>query len=123
MKDYDQFTQWALKLQSLAQAGLHYGHDVFGKERYEEICKIAGEMMQAKTGLPQELIKTLFLGDEGYQTPKIDTRAAIFKDDQILLVHEKLSDDWSMPGGWCEAHLSTKENCIKEAKEESGRRC
>ena len=123
MKDYYQFTQWALKLQSLTQAGLHYGHDAFGKERHEEIRKIAGEMMHAKTGLPQELIKTLFLGDEGYQTPKIDTRAAIFKDDQILLVHEKLSDDWSMPCGWCEAHLSTKENCIKEAKEESGRRC
>lgn len=121
MKEYDQFTEWALELQSLAQAGLQYGHDVFDRERYEEIRKIAGEMMQADTGLPKKKIKTLFLGDEGYQTPKIETRAAIFKDDQILLVHEKLSDDWSMPGGWCEAHLSTKDNCIKEAKEESGR--
>lgn len=121
MKEYDQFTKWALELQSLAQAGLHYGHDVFDLERYTEIRKIASEMMQAKTGLPQEKIATLFCGDEGYQTPKIDTRAAIFKNDEILLVHEKLSDDWSMPGGWCEAHLSTTENCIKEAKEESGR--
>lgn len=38
-----------------------------------------------------------------------------------LLVHEKLTDDWSLPGGWCEANLSTEENCIKETKEESGR--
>ena len=27
---------------------------------------------------------------------------------------------WSLPGGWCEVNMSVKENCIKEAKEESG---
>ena len=85
MNSDDQFIKWATDLQSLAQAGLHYGHDVFDRERYEEIRKIAGEMMAAKTGLPKEQIKTLFLGDEGYQTPKIDTRAAIFKDNKILI--------------------------------------
>lgn len=74
MNSDDQFIKWATDLQSLAQAGLHYGHDVFDRERYEEIRKIAGEMMAARTGLPKEQIKTLFLGDEGYQTPKIDTQ-------------------------------------------------
>lgn len=121
MKTNDQFTDWAVELQSIAQNGLKYGHDVFDKERYQQVREIAAQMMAARTGIPEEQIKTLFCGDEGYQTPKIETRAAIFKDDQILLVHEKLTDDWSMPGGWCDANLSTKENCIKEAKEESGR--
>lgn len=54
MNSDDQFIKWATDLQSLAQAGLHYGHDVFDRERYEEIRKIAGEMMAAKTGLPKE---------------------------------------------------------------------
>ncbi|KRL89976.1 NUDIX hydrolase N-terminal domain-containing protein [Lactobacillus kalixensis] len=121
MKTNDQFTDWAVELQSIAQNGLKYGHDVFDKERYQQIREIAAQMMAARTGIPEEQIKTLFCGDEGYQTPKIETRAAIFKNDKILLVHEKLTDDWSMPGGWCDANLSTKENCIKEAKEESGR--
>ncbi len=94
---------------------------MFDRERYEQIRQIAAEMMTAKTGIPIEKVKTLFCGDEGYQTPKIETRAAIFKSDKILLVHEKLTDDWSLPGGWCEANLSTEENCIKEAEEESGR--
>lgn len=120
MKTNDQFTDWAIELQSIAQNGLKYGKDVFDKERYEQVRQIAAEMMAEKTGLPIKKVKTLFCGDEGYQTPKIETRAAIFKDDKILLVHEKLTDDWSLPGGWCEANLSTKENCIKEAKEESG---
>ena len=41
----------------------------------------------------------LFCGETGYQTPKLDTRAAIFKDNKILLVHEK-NGTWSLPGGW-----------------------
>nr|WP_308264595.1 hypothetical protein [Lactobacillus helveticus] len=58
--------------------------------------------------MPIEKVKTLFCGDGGYQTPKIETRAAIFKSDKILLVHGKLTNDWSLPGGWCEANLSTE---------------
>ena len=121
MGKIDQFTKWAQDLQSIAQAGLHYGKDVFDRERYEEVRRIAGEMMQAKTGLPQEQIKTLFLGDEGYQTPKIETRAVIVKDDKILLVREKMVQEWSLPGGWNDYDQTVAQNCVKEAREESGR--
>ena len=121
MEEIDQFTKWATNLQSIAQAGLHYGKDVFDRERYEQVRKIAGEMMQAKTGLSKEQIKTLFLGDEGYQTPKIETRAAIFKDAKILLVRERMAQEWSLPGGWNDYDQTTAQNCVKEAKEESGR--
>lgn len=51
MKTNDQIANWAMDLQSLAQAGLRYGHDVFDRERYEEIRRIAGEMMSARTGI------------------------------------------------------------------------
>lgn len=120
MKEWDKFTQWAIDLQSIAQDGLTYGKDKFDLQRYEQVREIAAKMMAEKTGLPIEQTKTLFCGDEGYQTPKIDTRAAIFKDDKILLVHEIMSDDWSLPGGWCDANISAAENCVKEAREESG---
>ncbi len=121
MKSKDQLTAWATDLQSLAQAGLHYGHDIFDRERYQKIREIAGEMMAAKTGLPKEKVATLFMGDEGYQTPKIDTRAAIFKNNKILMVKEKMSQDWSLPGGWNDYDMTTAQNAVKEAKEESGR--
>ena len=61
MKTNDQIANWAMDLQSLAQAGLRYGHDVFDRERYEEIRRIAGEMMAARTGIPEKKIKTLYL--------------------------------------------------------------
>lgn len=71
MKTNDQIANWAMDLQSLAQAGLHYGHDVFDRERYEEIRRIAGEMMSARTGIPKEKLKTLFLGDEVIKLQKL----------------------------------------------------
>lgn len=111
--------QWAVELQSLAQAGLTYGKDVYDRERYERIREISAEILSHMSDIPTEKVKTLFCNETGYQTPKIDTRAAIFKKDKILLVHEN-NGTWSLPGGWCDVNVSVKENTIKEVKEEAG---
>ena len=44
IKDKDQIVEWAKELQSLAQAGLFYGHDIYDKERYQRIREISAEM-------------------------------------------------------------------------------
>ena len=119
MEDKDLLIEWAKRLQSLAQAGLTYGTDNFDLERYQEIRDISAEIMAYKSDLPIQKVKDLFCNEIGYQTPKLGTRAAIFKDNKILLVQEN-DGSWSLPGGWCEVNMSVKENCIKEAKEESG---
>ena len=115
----DQIVEWAKELQSIAQAGLWYGKDDFDRERYQRIREIAAAMMAEKTGLSEEQISGLFCSGIGYETPKIDTRAAVFRDDRILLVRER-SGKWSMPGGWCDYNLSPADNTVKEAKEEAG---
>ena len=115
----DKITEWAKALQSLAQAGLFYGKDVYDRERYQRVRDIAAEMMAERTDLPMEKVKDLFCNDLGYQTPKVDTRAAIFNGSKILLVREN-KGTWSLPGGWCEFNLSPMDNAVKEAKEEAG---
>ncbi|MBR3553939.1 MAG: NUDIX hydrolase [Clostridia bacterium] len=115
----DRIVQWAAELQSLAQAGLYYGKDAFDRERYARIREISAEMMAERTGLPAEKVTDWFCADSGYQTPKVDTRAVVFLNDQILLVREK-DGLWTLPGGWCEFNLSPVDNVIKEAKEEAG---
>lgn len=124
MEQKERWLDWCVRLQALAQAGLHYGKDAFDLERYQEIRNIAAEMMSEGTGLPVEKVQSLFCNDSGYQTPKIDTRAAIFEDGKILLVHEaagKSAGRWSLPGGWCDVNCSAAENTIKEVREEAGR--
>lgn len=119
MATEDQLLDWAIELQSLAQAGLFYGKDVFDLERYERIREIAAQMIARKTDLSLEVVKDLYCSDSGYQTPKMDTRSAIFQDGKILLVQEK-SGLWVLPGGFCDINLTVQENAIKEVKEEAG---
>lgn len=119
MNDMEKWLELAIEIQSLAQAGLTYTNNVYDIERYERLRDISAEMINMKTHLEFDKIKELFCNETGYQTPKIDTRAAIFKDNKILLVHEN-NGTWSLPGGWCDVLESVKSNTIKEVKEEAG---
>ena len=76
-------------------------------------------MLSYKTDIPVNKKKTLFCNESGYQTPKLDTRAAIFEGEKILLVGEN-NGLWSLPGGWVDVLESIESNTIKEVKEESG---
>ncbi|MGL4874802.1 MAG: NUDIX hydrolase, partial [Clostridium sp.] len=111
--------QWVMEIQSIAQAGLAYGKDVYDIERYKRIREISAEMISYKTEIPVGKVKELFCNEKGYQTPKLDTRAAIFKDDEILLVKEN-NGAWSMPGGWVDVLESIESNTVKEVQEEAG---
>ena len=110
---------WAVELQAQEQAGLFYSKDIYDIERFQRIRDIAAEMLVSPSGLPVDQIRNLFCNETGYQTPKLDTRAAVFRDDKILLVQEN-NGLWSLPGGWVDVDLSVGENAVKEVKEEAG---
>lgn len=115
----EKWLKWAVEIQSLAQSGLAYTDNVYDIERYNRLREIAAEMLCEKSGMPLDKVKDLFCNETGYQTPKLDTRAAIFKDGKILLVHEN-NGTWSLPGGWCDVLESVKSNTLKEVREETG---
>ena len=94
----EKWLQWAIEIQAIAQAGLTYGRDAYDKERYARLREIAAEMISSQTELPVEKVRGLFCNETGYQTPKVDTRAAVFQKDRILLVQEA-NGTWSLPGG------------------------
>ncbi len=111
---------WAKQLQAIAQQGLEYSKDPYDIERFKMIRELSVEIMSDYTDIKEEKIRDLFCNEEGYQTPKVDVRGVIIKDDHILLVKETIDGKWSLPGGWAEFDLSVKENVIKEVKEEAG---
>ena len=119
MENKNQWLAWAVELQALAQAGLYYGKDIYDIERFQRIRDMAAEMLSQIGELPPEKVKPLFCSENGYQTPKLDSRAAIFREDKILLVQEK-DGLWTLPGGWVDAGLTVAENTVKEAREEAG---
>ena len=111
----EKWLKWAIEIQSLSQIGLTYTKDVYDRERYQRLREISAE----KTEVSIEKVKDLFCHETGYQTPKLDTRAAIFRNNKILLVHEN-NGTWSLPGGWCDVLESVKSNTEKEVREETG---
>ncbi|GCE84738.1 NUDIX hydrolase [Komagataeibacter diospyri] len=119
---FPRWLTWARDLQALAQSGLTYAESPFDRERYESIRQIAADMMAAGSSVDMERVLGLFSQQDGYATPKIVVRAAVFDDRQrILLVREVLDHDrWTLPGGWADVNLSPVENVVKEVREESG---
>ena len=115
----EKWLKWAMEIQSLAQAGLAYTTNAYDIERYERLREISAEIIKEKSNINLEKVKDLFCNETGYQTPKIDTRAVIFKEDKILLTHEN-NGTWAFPGGWCDVLESIGSNTKKEVKEETG---
>ncbi len=58
--------------------------------------------------------------EPGYLTPKVDVRCVVFRDSEVLLVKERASGCWTLPGGWADVNYSPGENAEKECVEESG---
>ena len=119
MSEQEQWLKWARELQALAQSALYWCKDPYDIERFQRIRDISAEIMTAKTVLNLDTVKDLFCNETGYQTPKIDTRAAIIQNGKILLVQEK-NGKWAMPGGWCDIDQTPAANTVKEAREEAG---
>jgi ADP-ribose pyrophosphatase YjhB (NUDIX family) len=112
--------EWAKELQSIAQTGLAYTNDVFDQERFQHIREISIKILEQYTELDKQKIKDLFANETGYATPKVDIRAVVFKDNQILMVRENSDGAWALPGGWADIGLAPSEVAVKEVKEESG---
>ncbi len=120
MKNTYPWLDTARKLQAIAQTGLEYCENEFDRDRYRQIREISLEIMEKLTEYELSEIVPFFSSADGYPTPKVDVRAAIFREDTILMVREKMDGRWSLPGGWADQHLSLRENVIKESKEEAG---
>lgn len=116
----EKWLTWAKQLQAIAQAGLEFSKDKYDLERFQTIRELSVEIMESYTDISKEKLTDLFCGEKGYQTPKIDVRAAVIQDNRILMVKESLDGCWSLPGGWADIGLSVKENIIKECMEEAG---
>ncbi len=119
MENDTKWLDWAKELQFIAQSALAYTENEFDRERFMRVREIAAEIVSHQTGLQPARVRDLFCNETGYQTPKLDTRAAIFDDGKILLVREK-TGLWAMPGGWVDVMQTVRSNTVKEVREEAG---
>ncbi|WP_122048918.1 NUDIX hydrolase [Asaia bogorensis] len=117
-----QWLTWARDVQAIAQNGLTFCQNPYDRERYEQLRVLASSMIAALGQNTPETVLTLFTNENGYATPKIDVRGAVFNAaGAILMVREAIDQDrWTLPGGWADVNFTTAENTLKEVMEESG---
>ncbi|MBN1659851.1 MAG: NUDIX hydrolase [Anaerolineae bacterium] len=111
---------WAQQIQAVAQTGLTYSQNEYETERYTHLMHLAAEIVRQHAGLPDERLLEDFFSQPGYATPKVDVRAAVVHQGQILLVRERVDGLWTMPGGWADVGDTPSDMVVREAREESG---
>jgi len=116
-----QWIGWVRALQAISQTGLHYAKDPYDIQRYQEIRRIAGEMLAARSNLTSAQALEFATAEFGYATPKVDVRGVAFRESKILLVRE-IQDRgrWTVPGGWADVNETPSEAVVREVFEESG---
>ena len=110
-----------IRLSALAQDGLTYADGEYDRDRYEQVSRLAVELLSALSGRAAEELAVELGRDSGYATPKIDVRGVIFDDrERVLLMREKMDGLWSLPGGWAEPGDSPSAAVTREVLEETG---
>ncbi|HET6688669.1 MAG TPA: NUDIX hydrolase [Rubrobacter sp.] len=117
-----QWLLWSRRLQAIAQDGLTYTRDGYDLGRYEQLRDMAAEILAAYSTSTLEEARDLLALETGPATPKVDVRAAVFREGRILLVKEPGEGGWSLPGGWADVGESPSEAAARETLEESGYR-
>jgi ADP-ribose pyrophosphatase YjhB (NUDIX family) len=109
------------RIRALATTGLHFTEGPFDRERYEALLELAARLAAHGTGdAAPELERVFRASDDGYVTPKLDVRLALFRGDEVLLVRERMDGRWALPGGYVDVGDSPSEAALREAAEEAG---
>jgi len=111
---------WVNQMATIAQNGLTYAKDSHDVERYTSLRELAAEIAAEHTGSEPKHIRGLFEKEMGHATPKVDVRGAAFRNEEILMVKERVDGLWSLPGGWADPNESPGKAVVREVAEESG---
>lgn len=111
------------EIRAIATTGLHFTDGPFDRERYAKLLELAvrtAALADVEARSEDEVRAVYAASDEGYVTPKLDARMAIFRDASVLLVRERADGDWALPGGYIDIGDSPSGAAERETLEEAG---
>jgi ADP-ribose pyrophosphatase YjhB (NUDIX family) len=109
------------ELQAIARTGLSYATDPYDRERCERLLTLAVDGYAEALVLPAAEVRARLARDLGYVTAKVGADAAIFDDqERILLVQRSDDQCWGLVSGWVDAGESPAATVVREIHEEVG---
>jgi ADP-ribose pyrophosphatase YjhB (NUDIX family) len=107
-------------LQVIGVTGLHYCRSGFDKERFEKILQASDRLKGILSGKPSVNYSHDFYDISNRQSPVIGVEAAVFRNEEILLIKRSDSGLWAVPGGLADFGETLPEGALRELKEETG---
>jgi ADP-ribose pyrophosphatase YjhB (NUDIX family) len=112
--------EWAREIEALGQTGVHYAQNEYDRQRYHRLVEIAAEIVSEYSDIDFIRVNNLYQSQTGYATPRIDVRGAVFRNERILMVRERLDGGWTLPGGWVDVGDIPSGGAEREVWEETG---
>lgn len=108
-------------MRAIAETGLAYTTDPYDRERCTRLLDLVTRGYAAALDLPEPEVRSRLARDLGYQSAKVGADAAIFDDeDRILLVHRADSLTWGLISGWVDPGETPTTTVVREVHEEVG---
>ena len=108
------------RLAGIAQTGRSFAQSEYDRMRFEDVATIAVELATFGEN-DARLMADIFKSDDGYATPKLIVRAAVFDEMGRVLMTREIADGlWTLPGGWIDIGESAAAAAEREVQEETG---
>jgi ADP-ribose pyrophosphatase YjhB (NUDIX family) len=109
------------EIRAIARTGLHYSENPYDRERYERLLELAAREYAERSSLDHPTIRARFDARIGYVSSNVGADAAVFDDDDRLLLVRRTDDNrWALISGWVEPNESPRDTVIREMREEVG---
>jgi 8-oxo-dGTP pyrophosphatase MutT (NUDIX family) len=109
------------EVRAIASTGLHYSTNPFDRERYERLLELAAQEYAERSSLTPADVRARFDNHIGYVSASVGADAAIFDDDdQILLVRRVDDGHWGLIAGWVDPNEPPEATVVREIQEEVG---
>lgn len=119
--------RWSEALAGVARTGLGFTENLYERERFEEVLKIAADIRAAAEEESEaehefeEWLRDVGKGVAGYVTPKVAVAAVVGDDEGRMLLTQRADYGiWLYPVGWADIGYSPSEVAVKEVYEETG---
>ena len=107
------------ELRALANLGLRFAKNVHEKERYNKLLSLSAQMLSILTNNDTDAILNLYREHLTHVSPLLGAEAAVFKEDQIMLIKRHDDGLWAIPGGLVDVGETWSEAAIRELYEET----